>query len=169
MFLSAVIRPPVWWVKMIPVLICALISLSVAENNDLDTLFPELEHSRTIYVTGEYLYIYIYMCACVCVSLMQRQCRTECRGPLRCVSLSFVHDTHSAVSSVSSVYQLVLPLWLSDNAAMWELVAQRDRVISSGLADENFVWTCQDFKCGEINTAKGKRIICSCHNLNCFS
>uniref|UniRef100_A0A671X8U8 Hyaluronan and proteoglycan link protein 1 n=1 Tax=Sparus aurata TaxID=8175 RepID=A0A671X8U8_SPAAU len=36
---------------MIPVLICALISLSVAENNDLDTLFPELEHSRTIYVT----------------------------------------------------------------------------------------------------------------------
>ncbi|XP_037608130.1 hyaluronan and proteoglycan link protein 1 [Sebastes umbrosus] len=35
---------------MIPVLICALISLSVADN-DLDTLYPELEHSRTIYVT----------------------------------------------------------------------------------------------------------------------
>lgn len=67
MFVSAVIRPPVWWVKMIPVLICALISLSVAENNDLDTLFPELEHSRTIYVTGEYLYI--YMCVCECVFL----------------------------------------------------------------------------------------------------
>lgn len=36
--------------KMIPVLICALISLSVAET-DLDVLYPELEHSRTIYVT----------------------------------------------------------------------------------------------------------------------
>ncbi|XP_074547221.1 hyaluronan and proteoglycan link protein 1 [Halichoeres trimaculatus] len=35
---------------MIPVLICALVSLSLAQN-DLDTLFPELEHSRTIYVT----------------------------------------------------------------------------------------------------------------------
>ncbi|XP_031733943.1 hyaluronan and proteoglycan link protein 1 [Anarrhichthys ocellatus] len=35
---------------MIPVLICALISLSVAAN-DLDILYPELEHSRTIYVT----------------------------------------------------------------------------------------------------------------------
>lgn len=37
---------------MIPVLICVLISLSVAEN-DLDILYPELEHSRTIYVVGE--------------------------------------------------------------------------------------------------------------------
>ncbi|XP_054916538.1 hyaluronan and proteoglycan link protein 1-like [Poeciliopsis prolifica] len=35
---------------MIPVLICALVSLSVAETN-LDVLYPELEHSRTIYVT----------------------------------------------------------------------------------------------------------------------
>ncbi|XP_034534330.1 hyaluronan and proteoglycan link protein 1-like [Notolabrus celidotus] len=35
---------------MIPVLIWALVSLSLAQN-DLDTLFPELEHSRTIYVT----------------------------------------------------------------------------------------------------------------------
>lgn len=35
---------------MTPVLICALISLSVAAN-DLDILYPELEHSRTIYVT----------------------------------------------------------------------------------------------------------------------
>ncbi|XP_062311459.1 hyaluronan and proteoglycan link protein 1-like [Osmerus eperlanus] len=34
---------------MIPVLICALVSLSVADN--LDTAYPELEHSRTIYVT----------------------------------------------------------------------------------------------------------------------
>lgn len=34
---------------MIPVLICALVSLSVADN--LDTLYPDLEHSRTIYVT----------------------------------------------------------------------------------------------------------------------
>eukprot|EP00064_Thunnus_orientalis_P012859 superscaffoldBa00002019_g12895 len=33
---------------MIPVLICALISLGVADN--LNTLYPELEHSRTIYV-----------------------------------------------------------------------------------------------------------------------
>lgn len=37
---------------MIPVLLCALITLSLADN-DLDTLYPELEHSRTIYVTGE--------------------------------------------------------------------------------------------------------------------
>lgn len=37
---------------MIPVLIYALISLSVAMT-DLDKLYPELEHSRTIYVTGE--------------------------------------------------------------------------------------------------------------------
>ncbi|XP_034055813.1 hyaluronan and proteoglycan link protein 1-like [Gymnodraco acuticeps] len=36
--------------KMIPVLICALLSLTVAES-DLDKLYPELEHSRTIYVT----------------------------------------------------------------------------------------------------------------------
>ncbi|PWA26476.1 hypothetical protein CCH79_00001283 [Gambusia affinis] len=35
---------------MIPVLIYALVSLSVAETN-LDILYPELEHSRTIYVT----------------------------------------------------------------------------------------------------------------------
>ncbi|AWP00636.1 putative hyaluronan and proteoglycan link protein 1 [Scophthalmus maximus] len=35
---------------MIPVLICALITLSIADS-DLDTLYPELEHSRTIYVT----------------------------------------------------------------------------------------------------------------------
>lgn len=35
---------------MLPVLICALISLSVADN-DLDTLYPDLEHSRTIYIT----------------------------------------------------------------------------------------------------------------------
>lgn len=116
-----------------------------------------------------WVFIYIYVCVWVCVSLMQWQCRTEFGGPLRCVSLSFVHDTHSAVSSVSSVYQFVLPLWLSDNAAMWGLEAQSDRVISSGLADENFVWTCQDFKHGEINTAEGKRIICTCHNLYCVS
>lgn len=45
---------------MIPVLIWALISLSVAET-DLDVLYPELEHSRTIYVTGE--------CLCLCVLL----------------------------------------------------------------------------------------------------
>lgn len=37
---------------MIPVLVCALITLSLADN-DLDTLYPGLEHSRTIYVTGE--------------------------------------------------------------------------------------------------------------------
>ena len=37
---------------MFPVLICVLVSLSVADNS-LDTLYPELEHSRTIYVTGE--------------------------------------------------------------------------------------------------------------------
>lgn len=37
---------------MVPVLICALIALSSADN-DLDSLYPELEHSRTIYVTGE--------------------------------------------------------------------------------------------------------------------
>lgn len=41
--------------KMIPVLICALIALSLA-NKDLDRLYPELEHSRTIYVTGERLH-----------------------------------------------------------------------------------------------------------------
>lgn len=35
---------------MLPLLICALISLSLADT-DLDTLYPELEHSRTIYVT----------------------------------------------------------------------------------------------------------------------
>ncbi|XP_034048263.1 hyaluronan and proteoglycan link protein 1 [Thalassophryne amazonica] len=34
---------------MTPLLICALISLSLAE--DLDILYPNLEHSRTIYVT----------------------------------------------------------------------------------------------------------------------
>lgn len=45
---------------MIPVLIWALISLNVAEN-DLDALYPDLEHSRTIYVTGEYMF--------TCVSL----------------------------------------------------------------------------------------------------
>lgn len=47
--------PPVWWLKMIPVLICALITLSIADS-DLDTLYPELEHSRTIYVTGEWMF-----------------------------------------------------------------------------------------------------------------
>ena len=47
--------------KMIPVLICALVSLTVAEN-DLDTLFPELEHSMTIYVLGE-----AFTCMCVCL------------------------------------------------------------------------------------------------------
>lgn len=40
--------------KMIPVLICTLIALSLA-NNEPDSLYPGLEHSRTIYVTGECL------------------------------------------------------------------------------------------------------------------
>lgn len=119
---------------MIPVLICALISLSVAADNNLDSLYPELEHSRTIYVIGEYL--------CVCVSLCYNVIQSFAElgeTPFQCPFLSFVHDTHSAVSFVSSVYQFVLPLWLADNAAMWGLLAQRDRVISSALTDENFV------------------------------
>ncbi|CAL8279745.1 unnamed protein product [Gadus morhua 'NCC'] len=37
-------------VKMIWVLVCALVTLSVAD--ELDILYPDLEHSRTIYVTG---------------------------------------------------------------------------------------------------------------------
>ena len=36
---------------MIWVLVCALVSLGVAE--ELDILYPDLEHSRTIYVTGK--------------------------------------------------------------------------------------------------------------------
>lgn len=106
---------------MIPVLICALISLSVADN-DLDTLYPELEHSRTIYVTGE------SVCVCVCLLcfsdaasvLLDRRLH---RDLLQC-PLSFVHDTHSAVSPVSSLYQFVLLLGLTDKAAMWGLLAQ---------------------------------------------
>lgn len=43
---------------------------------------------------------------------------------VRRLSLSFVRDTQSAASSVSSVYQFVLLLWPGDNAAMWGLLAQ---------------------------------------------
>lgn len=46
---------------MIPLLICALISLGVADN--LDTLYPDLEHSRTIYVTGEHACV-VRICVC---------------------------------------------------------------------------------------------------------
>lgn len=45
-------QPPRLRLKMISVLICTLVSLSVAQT-DLDVLYPELELSRTIYVTGE--------------------------------------------------------------------------------------------------------------------
>lgn len=58
------------------------------------------------------------------------------RDVLRCLPLSCVHDTHSAVSSVSSDYQQVLLLWPGDNAAMQGLLAQGDTAISSTLADE---------------------------------
>lgn len=96
---------------MIPVLLCALITLSLADN-DLDTLYPELEHSRTIYVTGERWFtqsFFLFVFA-------EHRC-----PPAFPRSLSFVRDTHSAASSVSSpVYQrLLLLLRPSDNAAMW--------------------------------------------------
>lgn len=100
---------------MIPVLLCALITLSLADN-DLDTLYPELEHSRTIYVTGELWFMQSFFSFCCFFCF----CRTEMpSGVPR--SLSFVRDTHSAVSAASSpVYQrLLLLLWPGDNAAMW--------------------------------------------------
>lgn len=98
---------------MIPVLLCALITLSLADN-DLDTLYPELEHSRTIYVTGErwFMQSFFFLFFCFCRTAMPSSVPR---------SLSFVRDTHSAVSSVSSpVYQrLLLLLRPGDNAAMW--------------------------------------------------
>lgn len=128
---------PAWWMKMIPVLICALITLSAADN-DLDTLYPDLVHSRTIYITGEYLLCVLFWCRDD-VTQNFVDWRKEL---LQCFSLRFVHNTHSAVSFVSSDYQFVLLLlWLSDNAAMWGLLALRDTAISSALVDEYFVWT----------------------------
>lgn len=91
--------------KMVPVLICALIALSSADN-DLDSLYPELEHSRTIYVTGERPHRP--------QSDDATQSRLKNLRPLfflRRLPLSCVHDTHSAASSVSSDYQRLVLLW----------------------------------------------------------
>lgn len=89
---------------MVPLLILALVSVTAADSSDvetlrhLDTLYPELEHSRTIYVVGEIFHNMMWF-------------------------LFFVHHTHSLVSLVSSAYQSIVTLCHTDKMAMSGIIS----------------------------------------------